>query len=250
MSANEIRAIKPGVLVSLKTRIRGNVKYQKRDIEYAHTDEYGYQRSAWETHKIVFDPAEQTSASQVCSRARYLVARLCASTDHGLLCPDERVDDLNEAIAEARRLAAEFNATATYTQVEVNVVRGRVIADDMETARAIFSEQERFLQEITEGLQRLDVKEVRAVCKRALSAGQILSPNANATVKAAVAAARGACNRIVEAGEQVAVEIDQATLDTLSMARNSFLDFDFEEVESDQPELLGRSLDFDVEEAV
>lgn len=247
--SSEIRAIRPGVLVSLKTRIRGNVKYQKRDIEYAHTDEYGYQRSAWETHKIVFDPAEQTRASQVCSRSRYLVARLCASTDHGLLCPDDRVEQLNDAIAEARALAAEFNASSVYTSVEVNVVRGRVVADDMETARAIFAEQERFLQEIAEGLQRLDVKEVRAICKRALSAGQILSPNANATVKAAVAAARGACNRIVEAGEQVAVEIDQATLDTISMARNSFLDFDFEEVEVEQPTLGGRAVDFDVEEA-
>lgn len=241
----EIRTLRPGILVSLKTRVNGGVTYFKRDIEYAHTEADGTQVSRWDTTKVVIDPEEQRTATETANRARYLVARLCAKSDHGLLCLDSKLDELNAAIAEARQLCDDFNATAVNTRVEVNVICGRVVADDVEATRAIFSETERFLAEMQEGLKELDVKKVRAACAKALDVGQMLAPDASETIAAAVNTARAAAKKIVKAGEQVAFKIDESTLETIGSARNSFLDFDTADVDIEAAAPQGRALDFE-----
>jgi len=243
------RNLRPGILISIKTHQSGNRSYQKREIERAHLTEGGVERSRWDTTKIVFDPAEAKAAGQIANRARYLVTRLCADTAHGPLCPVDRREELNEAINEARSLARDFNDTAVFSRVEVNVICGEIIADDVNTARALFSETERFMAQMQEGLENLDVKKVRAICVKVLDVGQMLSPEAGATMAVAVSAARSACKKIVAAGEQVAIEIDQNAIDTIGLARNSFLDFGMSdsdiEVESSH---APRALDFEAEE--
>jgi len=243
---NEIRTLRPGVLVSLKTRTRGNVKYDKRDLEFAHLTGDGTQVSRWETEKTVYDAAEQKEASQVVSSASYLIRKLCVASEHGLLCPDSRADQLPAAITAARELADQFNAGATYTRVEVNVICGRVVADDVEATRAIFSETERFLAEMQTGLKELDVKKVRATIRKAKDVGQMLAPDANATVIAAVNVASAACKKIRKAGNQAAIAIDQNAINAIGQARNSFLDFDFDgtDVQVEAPAPILRAIDF------
>lgn len=244
---SDVRKIKPGILVSLKTHQSGNRSYQKRELEHPHITEGGVQRSRWDTTKIVFDPDEAKEAGQVANRARYLITRLCADTAHGPLCPVERRDELVEAIAEARELTENFNMKATFTRVEVNVICGEIVADDLEAARALFSETEKFLNQMQEGLRELDVKKVRAICVKALDVGQMLSPEAGANIAVAVNAARAQCKKIVAAGEQVAIQIDQRTIDTIGLARNSFLDFGMDNNVDIEPAYTPRALDFDAE---
>lgn len=246
MSDINIRTIRPGLLVSVHARQSGNRSYQKRDIERAHLTESGTERSSWATTKIVFDPAEAKLASQVANRARYLITRLCADTAHGPLCPLDRRNELKEAIAEARTLCAEFNDKAVFSRVEINVICGEVVADDVEAARALFSETEKFMAQMQDGLQNLDVKKVRAACAKLLDIGQMLSPEANADVAAAVNAARAAARKIVAAGEQAAIEIDQQAIAKIGVARSSFLDFGMstDEVVIEH-ERFSRALDFE-----
>lgn len=226
---SEVKMLKPGILVSLKTSQTGNRSYKKEELERAHIAEGGVERSRWNTTKIVYDPAEAKAAAQTANRARYLVTRLCADTAHGPLCPVERRDDLNAAIVEAREMVREFNETAVFSRVDVNVICGEIIADDLNTVRALFSETERFMAEMQEGLAELDVKKVRAICVKALDVGQMLSPEAGATMALAVNTAREACKKIVAAGEQAAAEIDQRAINTIGVARSSFLDFNISE---------------------
>ena len=207
------------------------------------------ERSRWDTTKIVFDPAEAKEAGQVAGRARYLITRLCADTAHGPLCPVDRRDELKEAIAEARELVEDFNMKATFTRVDLNVICGEVVADDVEAARALFSETERFLAQMQDGLKDLDVKKVRADCVRLLDIGQMLSPEANAMMAVAVNAARSACKRIVAAGEQAAIEIDQRTIDMIGLARNSFLDFGMDDDVEIESVHTARALDFEADES-
>jgi hypothetical protein len=246
MSDVNIRTIRPGLLVSVHARQSGNRSYQKRDIERAHLTESGTERSSWATTKIVFDPEEAKLASQVANRARYLITRLCADTAHGPLCPLDRRDDLKEAIKEARKLTAEFNDKAVFSRVEINVICGEVVADDVEAARALFSETEKFMAQMQEGLKELDVKKVRAAAAKLLDIGQMLSVGANANVAAAVNTARAAARKIVASGEQAAIEIDQQAIAKIGVARSSFLDFGMsgDEVIIEH-ERLGRALDFE-----
>ena len=243
----DIRTIRPGVLVSIKTHQSGNRSYQKEEIEHPHVTDGGVERSRWNTTKIVFDPAEAKEASQVANRARYLVTRLCADTAHGPLCPVARREELKAAIAESRELVEEFNRRAVFTRVEVNVICGEVVADDVEAARALFAETEKFMAQMQEGLQQLDVKKVRAACTRVLDIGQMLSPEANANVAQAVNAARAAARKIVAAGEQVAIEIDQQAIEKIGQARNAFLDFNMETEIEIEHERFGRALDFEAQ---
>jgi hypothetical protein len=173
------------------------------------------------------------------------VVRHCARSGEGwMLCPFEQADALNEGIEEARALVAGFNRRARYAEIRFTVMRGEVRGNDEEAARALFSETERFLAEMQQGLEKLDVKRVRALCMQTLKVGQALSPEAGEVARAAVAAARNACVRIVEAGEQVAVAIDQEALDAIGKARTSFLDFDRElDVDMEEPEPLARPVD-------
>ena len=246
MSDVSIRTIRPGLLVSVHARQSGNRSYQKRDIERAHLTESGTERSSWATTKIVFDPAEAKAASQVANRARYLVTRLCADTAHGPLCPLDRRDDLKAAISEARALTAEFNNTAVFSRVDLHVICGEVVADDVEAASAMFSETEKFMAQMQDGLQQLDVKKVRAAAAKLLDIGQMLSAEANADVAAAVNTARAAASKIVAAGEQAAIEIDQQAIMKIGVARSSFLDFGMDDGEVKiEHERFGRALDFE-----
>lgn len=244
---SDIRTLKPGILVSLKTHQAGNRSYKKREIETAHITDSGTEVSRWDTTRIVFDPEEAKEAGQVANRARYLVTRLCAETAHGPLCPVERRDELNAAIVEAREMVADFNARASFTRIDFNVICGEIVADDVNTARALFSETERFMAEMQDGLKELDVKKVRALCVKTLGVGQMLAPDANAAAVLAVNAAREACKKIVAAGEQVAMAIDQNAIDTIGLARNSFLDFDMGDVPEVEAVHTPRALDFDPE---
>ena len=246
MSDINIRTIRPGLLVSVHARQSGNRSYQKRDLEKAHLTESGTERSSWATTKIVFDPAEAKTASQVANRARYLVTRLCADTAHGPLCPLDRRDDLKAAIKEARQLTAEFNDKAVFSRVDLHVICGEVVADDVEAARALFSETEKFMGQMQEGLAQLDVKKVRAASAKLLDIGQMLSAEANANVAAAVNTARAAARKIVAAGEQAAIEIDQQAIAKIGVARSSFLDFGMHTDEVIiEHERFGRALDFE-----
>lgn len=222
---SKIKNLRPGILVSIRTHQTGNRSYQKREIERAHLTEGGVERSRWDTVKIVYDPEEAKEASQVNNRARYLVTRLCAETAHGPLCPTERREELYAAIEEARTMVADFNARAAFTRLSINVICGEIVADDVNTARALFSETEDFMRQMQEGLKELDVKKVRALCLKTLDVGQMLSPDANAAAVLAVNAARDACRKIVAAGEQAAIALDQNALETIALARSSFLDF-------------------------
>lgn len=244
---SEVKKLKPGILVSLKTHSAGNRSYTKQDLERAHIAENGVERSRWNTTKIVFDPAEAKLAGQITSKARYTITKLCADTAHGPLCPSERRAELYEAIAEARAMCEEFNATAVFSRIEVNVICGEVVADDVEAARSLFAETERLMTDMQAALEALDTKKIQQLCSKALNMGQMLSPEANANIVAAVNIARTARKKIVAAGEQAAIQIDRRAIEALGVVRSSFLDFgEASEVEI-VAEHTARAVDFDPE---
>lgn len=246
--SGQVRALRPGILVSIKTRQAGNRQYEKKEIEPAHLTEGGVERARWDTTRIVFDPVEAKDASQIANRARYLVTRLCADTSHGPICPTDKREELFAAIEEARTLVADFNATATFTRVDVNVICGEIIADDVQATRALFAETEQFMEQMQQGLKELDVKKVRKAAAAVLDIGQMLSPEVSATAAVAVKAARSAARKIAAAGERVVMEIDRNAIETIGLARSAFLDFNIEDVEIETAAPAGRVLDFEPEE--
>lgn len=237
--------LRPGLLVSLKTSVTGNVSYARKDIEVDHIDEADGQRKArWETARSVRDPKEHERAQEVRGKASTLIRGVCAYSAFGLLCPESSGDDLEKAIADARVLADEFNATATITRVNVYVLTGRIAPDDVEAVRAINSEVRDLLSAMETGVKNLDVKVIREAASKARQLGTMLTPDAATRIGDAIDAARSSARKIVAAGENAAVEVDGVTLRALAAARTAFLDID-EAAAIKAPTTLGRAIDFD-----
>jgi hypothetical protein len=237
-----IQTLRPGYLISLKTSVRGNVKYDKRDLGKKITED-GSEIVEWETTRAIADPIEFKRAGEARSKARSILASVCVnSPSFGLLCPKGRKDQLDLAISDARRVVDAFNAEAFLTRVSVFIMIGEIAENDLEAVKSINSEVSDLLARIDAGLRNLDVKAIRDAANKAKQIGQMLSPEAAERIQVAIDAARTSARRIAKAGEQAAVEVDLQAIAKVTASRTAFLDLD-EAKEVAAPQHEGRSLD-------
>lgn len=238
-----LRTLRPGLLVSLKTSISGNTQYRRQEIEADHITGEGTRRARWETERVITDPVERKRASETRSKCRGLVSRVCSYSTFGLLCPEDRREQLDAAVREAQEISAAFNAEAALTRVSVYVIVGRIAPDDVEAVRAINSEVRGLMDDMAAGIEKLDVKAVRDAANKAKSIGQMLSPDAASRIKTAVEAAREVARKIVKAGEEAGVAIDRAVVRRIAESRTAFLDLDEAPATANAPKAEGRAVD-------
>lgn len=225
-SIPKISTLRPGILVSLKTSITGNISYESRVIEPEHVTADGTELARWETARTVVDPAEMEAARKARGDACTAIRRVCVQSAFGLLCPEARQGELADVIIAARATADGFNSLARVTHLGVYVLCGRVAPDDVEAIRSINSEVRELMSDMEAGVSNLDAGAIRAAANRVRSLGEMLAPDAADKVRDAVAVARAAAKKIVKAGEQAAQEVDREAIRTIAAARTSFLDLD------------------------
>ena len=243
-----ISTLRPGLLVSLKTSIRGNVSYKTRDIEKEHQVGEGETRARWETERTVENKAELTRATKARGKARHAISSVCSRTSFGLLCPESWEKSLQEGIARARQIATDFNARARVTELAVYVIVGRVAQDDVEAVRAINSEVRDLMREMTVGIKELDPRRVRDAANRARSVGAMLTPEAAERIKSAIEVARASARQIIKAGEEAAKEVDRESIKKINQVRTAFLDLDEAAILPVRtPEARGRAVDLVLE---
>jgi hypothetical protein len=222
--------LKPGLLVSLKTNVRGGVEYQRRELEQEHTEGNGSTVAKWETTRVILDPVEYERAIQARGKARTAVISACNQTSFGLLCPMAREAELNTAIDVARIIADEFNATALRSTVEVYVITGRVAQDDVEAARAIGAEIRDLLEAMESGIKAMDAEAIREAANKARAIGGMLTESANekmqSAIKEARAAARVIVKRIEKGAEDSAKVVAEISIKEIEAARFAFIDLD------------------------
>src|SRR5690242_14884691 len=97
----ETNTLRPGLLVSMKTSLEGNISYRKKDIERPHRIETGAQRAKWETVRTILDPAEHDAAVKTRAKIRNTVAAVCAQSAFGLLCTEDNANKLDRAVEKA-----------------------------------------------------------------------------------------------------------------------------------------------------
>lgn len=251
------QTLRPGLLVNMFTKVEGNVKYHNIDRDVQRMDRT--EVTDIHTRKQVNDVDEQERAIKVRTKIRGLILKVCVTTafSNMLLCPTGQIEDaegnmvereqlLREAIAEARRLADEFNSTARTTRIDFYCMTGIVARDDVETVRAITKEIRQLMDDMQSGVKALDAKAIRDAANKATETGKVLTPEAGTRLDSAITAARQAARKIVKAGEQAAKEVDRQALRKIRMARNSFLDIEIEGAEVRAPKMSGRNIDLAV----
>lgn len=242
MNTIQTSTIRPGLLVSLKTSVRGNVTYSKRTIEGAYVDDAGAQKARWETERTIVDPVEHDDARLARSKAATAIRRVCKLSTFGLLCPEADSDALEAAVADARKIVADFNATAKLSKISVYVITGRIAPNDIEAVKAINSEISELLREMESGIAGADVKVIREAAGKAKGIAEMLSNEARVQAEIAIEAARRAAREIVKA-EGKALPVDQRAIRTITEARTAFLDLD-DAQEVAAPAAQARTLDF------
>lgn len=236
--------IRPGVLVAVTGSIKGNVTHKRQDIEAERVDEAGTATAKWETKKTVKDAAEFKAATEVMSKARYMITSVCSriGTMPVYVCPNIAAPDLEKAASEAKALCEAFNKTSRVTKIRLGVVTGKVAQDDVQAVRAIRREISELIGDMKDGIEALDVATVREAAARAKQLGQMLAPEAEARVRIAIEQARSLATRINKAGEQGALEIDARTIATLTECRTAFLDLE-DAADVAVPMTQGRAVD-------
>lgn len=238
----DISTLRPGILVSLKTSTRGNVSYERYDLETGKRLEDGAQVARWETKRTIADPDEWELAAKARSKAAGLIRKVCVHSAFGLLCPEADKDDLDAAIRAARKVVEDFNSTAKLTRVDVFAMNGRVAADDVEAVKSINSEIRDLMEAMEEGIKNCDASVIRDAANKARNVGQMLTPAASERVATAIAIARQSAKEIVKAGEQASLEVDNRAIRKIREARTAFLDLD-EAQEIAKPVGKGRAID-------
>ncbi len=237
--------LKPGLLVALSSTIRGNVRYFTKVIDAEHVVDSGAKKAKWETERTIVDPDDHEAAKKARGAARTAITRVCATSAFGLLCPEANADELEAGIAEARRIADAFNARSPLSRVSVNVLTGRIAADDVEAVKAINGEIRDLLEAMQTGLANLDTEAIREAAAKAKGLGSMLTPEANERVQTAVTVARQAANRIAKAGTSAALEVDAAAIRKVAAMRVAFLDDTDDAGEVAAPIVMGRAVVFE-----
>ena len=245
--------LKPGLLVSLKSTVRGGVQYRKVDLEAAHVVSGGAQVSRWETTREIADPAEFELATKARNAARSVIVSACCSSSFGLLCPVGAEGRLEAALAQAQAIVESFNAQARCSRIDVYTLIGRVASDDLEAARAIGAEVRELLDGMQAGIKSADPGAIREAANKARSLSAMLSTASAIQVSAAIAEARRAAREIVarvsKAGEAAAQVVTELSTRKLEEARFAFLDLDEgERGEADAP--AGRGIDLEAAPAM
>lgn len=222
--------IRPGLLVALKSMVTGGVQYKRVDLDATGSAGEGSEVTRWETTRVIDDPAEHERAVKARGKAIGEIRGVCASTTFGLLCPADRETELDAAIARARLVADEHNASANCTRVQIYALKGRIASTDEEAARAIGQEVTSLLGAMSAGVEKLDVKAIREAATRAAEMGAMLGDEQVAAISDAVEQARKAARTIVKriekGGEEAATVLQDIQRGAIEKARFAFLDYD------------------------
>lgn len=236
--------MKPGLLVSMNTQVKGNVSYTGLDRESTIVDRT--ETTDIHTRKLVTDIDEQEAAIKERTKIRGLILSLTTKTADALLCPNDREAELREAIAQGHDIADKFNASAATTRIEFSVICGRIAQDDVETVRAITSDVRSLLDEMKQGVKTNDPKMIRDAANELTQVGKVLTPEAAKRLQVPIESARAAATlvkKLVKSGELAAIEVDRAVVRRITAARTSFLDMNTEVAALEAPEYKGRALD-------
>jgi len=223
-----MQTLKPGILVSLRTCLKGNVKYYRTDLDAKRDGEAAI--NSWQTTRYVEDLPELERATQARSKASNTIRAACLKTSFGLLCPTDQEPALDAAIRAAESIVSDFNRGAQHSRIAVYVLRGRIAENDSEALRAITAETRDLLDAMMGAIQSADPAAIRDACNRARQVGAMLDNRAQDAVNAAIKAARSAARKIVaeveKRGADAQAVLAELNLQPIQTARFAFLDAD------------------------
>lgn len=223
--------LRPGFLVQIHTSVRGGFKRQSIDLAAPPPQEEGAKKRRWETTETIDDAADFELAKQARSQARGKIQNVCIATPFGSMCPLSKEDLLDAAIAEASRMADTYNRREeSRSRIGIWVAKGRVADNDTQAAAGMANKLRELLDEMNDGVARLDAEAIRKAANEAREINRMLDPDQASKVSEAIEAVRKAARIIVknasETADVAAAALQEVSLAALDQARMAFLDLE------------------------
>lgn len=216
--------LRPGIMLGLKTSVRGGVSYKRVDLDA----EEGAEK--WETTKRVQDAAVHKAASKLRARCRQRIEQVCAKTSFALMCSNDNEAKLDVVLDDIRDKVREWNSTNPVTRVNIWCVKARIAESDEQAAKSIASDLTDLLDEMNRSITDLDPDAIRTAAKQARAMLSILSEQKQALANQAIEAARDAASaiakRVIKKGEDAAAVLQSLDTQAISAARVAFLDIE------------------------
>jgi len=192
--------IKPGMLVSLKTSLRGNVAYARRNVSNNITDKTAHE--VWETEKTVQDIAEHETGKKARADARNAISAACIHSAFGLLCPSDNASKLEEGIAKANAIIEAFNSSAKLTRIALYVIAGKIAEDDESAQAAMASEITDLFMTVLDGMDKREIAQMRDACNKLRNmSGMLTESDIKGLLEVAVDMTREIARHYVKAGQ-------------------------------------------------
>lgn len=245
--SNRTIKVRPGMLVTLSTAIRGGVTYDRDDLAEERRPD-GAEIEEWRTTKVTADPEEHEEAVRVRSRVRSLVKSACVTTPFGFVCPADNIPDLDAALEEAERIVRDFNAGATHCEVRFASLRGEIAENARDAIEAVRSEVGELLRDMERALELGQVKNFRDVATRATQMHKLLeqesagSDRLTRAIREGRKVARMIVKQVEKGSSSLADVLSEADMSPISEARFLFLEGpDEEPVDPETGEVLDLS---------
>ena len=214
--------IRPGYLVSLKTTLIGNISYHKQVLEREHVVEDGSEQARWETKRVIGDRDEHNLGRKMQADARAKITTVCTNTAFGLLCPEEKSNELQQAINEAKQIAAEFNRTARLSRINVYVIVGKIAPERFDVVSAMASEALELLTTIQSGIRNRDAVAIRTAANELRRLSDMFSENGRGKLQEALDAGRGAARKIIKVPAGPAHELEGQAAQVVNAVHRQF----------------------------
>lgn len=228
----------PGlIIIAGAVEVRGAVQHRRDGEEQRTRGGSGapkVQEVTRTTTRIVTDPEEREKAEELARNIRQSIRAYGQHSILGAICPAELEPKLDKALLQARADAAQFNASAKYHTIVVNLVKATIAGDSEAAARMIAFDIQAVLAEMQKAINECDATKIRNVASRAkqmLNGLKLVVPESDQRLlSAAVDAARKNASAIVKGLGEKRMEIEaiKAELDSspIQAARMSFLKYD------------------------
>ena len=253
----ERRIIKPSILVGLKSTISGGIKYDRVDLERARIDNNGTEMAKWETTRLIDNKDEYDEAVKVRGKAVSNIRRLCHAFDLGLVCPMEKVEELETAIRESKEIVREFNRDSIYSKINIFPSTWEARDNGEDAVRQLSAEVMELIEEMQTGINSFNVAGIRKAANKARQLAGVWEREPedmlNDAIKQARKAARMFVKRVEKEGEQAEAVLAEVKRNDLEKARVAFLDYSQEEEDKDADKSLQspqRFADLDVSEEI
>jgi hypothetical protein len=208
------------VLVVEVNRLSGGIEYIIDKNENPERDEENKNKEIhrWRTKKTIKDVEERAEAENLRSENKRRVRSFARDTMIGLLCPRNRMVELQEIAEEQRVKSQEFSKKAEWSSVSFDLLFFDIIGNEEAVKGEIIAHVEELVADLVQAVESGNPKEMRDVAAKANNADALLAKKESEILANAIKAARKSARAITKLAKDQEVQVGELSTSDIEKA--------------------------------